>query len=99
MIELFEMEWLFEIATAAVFHCGLFHAVNVVGSDGNDRDMLSMCLELSKSLYHLQAVKHGHIQIYNHQARPVLLGQVESLLPVFSFKHVVSLHFERPLEH
>jgi len=79
MIELFEMKWLFEIAVAAVFHCGLFHAVNVVGSDGNDRDVLSMSLELSKTLYHLEAVKHGHIQIDNHQARPVLSGQVESL--------------------
>src|SRR5829696_3867269 len=94
-IELFQIEWLAEIAIAAVFQRGLFHAVNVVGRDGNDGDVLSTSLELAKALDCLQSIKNRHIQVNNHQARSISLGHVESLLPVFSFENVVSLQFKR----
>src|ERR1044071_5907339 len=53
-IKLFQIEWLAQVAAAAVCERGLFHSVDVVGCDGDDRNVLPISLELAKVLYRLQ---------------------------------------------
>ena len=98
-IEIFQIEWFTEITVAAVFKRCFLHAVNVVGSNGNDRDVISFSLEIAKVFDRLQAIQNGHVQIDNNQTRSISPGYLQSLLAVFSFENVISFQFKRPLEH
>ena len=85
-IEIFQMEGFAEVAVAAVFERGLFHAVNVVSRNRNDRNVLALSLELTEFFDRLQAIQHRHIQIDHHQTGPMPPGYVERLQPVFSLE-------------